>query len=279
MTVKAFFTPATVEEAVSLMHTQSGRGAYLSGGTDLLCGQNWPDFVVNVRDLFNKIAFDGDEFVIGASATLSQLEDWDELKAHDNGLIYQCAREFGSRHIRNMATVGGNLANAVPSCDLALPLMALDAVCVIQRRDGEQTVPIEEFFTGPRQSVLEQGLLTQVRFPKPAKGTRGVFLKICHNPGAIALVNVAVAIVMDGSTIQKARIALGSVAPTPVRAVEAEGYLTGKTASAEHFAQAGKLAQKAAKPISDQRAGAAYRSQMVGVLTRRALENCAGRER
>jgi carbon-monoxide dehydrogenase medium subunit len=277
MTVKAFFSPSSVDEAVALMHSQPGRGAYLAGGTDLLCEKDWPDYVVNVRDLLNQVKQDGDEFVIGASATLSQLEDWDELKAHDDGLIFHCTQEFGSRHIRNMATVGGNLANAVPSSDLALPLMALDAQCVIQQQGGGKTVPIAEFFTGPRQSVLEKGLLTEVRFPKPAANTYSDFQKICYNPGAIALINVAASIVLDGNTVQTARIALGSVAPTPVRALEAEVFLVGQAATEENFVKAGELAQNAAKPISDQRASAEYRLEMVKVLTKRALANCARR--
>ncbi len=276
MTVKAFFNPASVEEAIELMYSQSGRGEYLAGGTDVLCKHEWPDFVVNVRDLLNTVKQDGDEFVIGAAATISQVEFWDELAAADEGLMLQCAKEFGSRHIRNMATVGGNIASAVPSADVAPPLMVLEANCVVQGQDGQRTLPIADFFTGPHQSVIDKELLIEVRIPKPSANIKTDFLKICRNPGDIASISVAALLELDGDTIKKARIALGSVAPTPIRILEAESFLEGKPANEENIQQAADLCAEAAKPISDQRASADYRKHMSMVLSRRALQHCLG---
>jgi len=277
MGIHAFHTPASVEEAVRLMHEGEGRGAYVAGGTDLVCWKDKPDFVVNVRDLIRETKRDNDAFHIGGAATLTQIEQGEELAGSDDGLLRRCAREFGSWHVRNMATAGGNLASAYPSADAAPPLLVLEAECAMQGKDGERTVPLDQFFKGPRQSVLGQDLLTAIRFPVPEAGARGEFLKICRNPGAIASINVAALLWLDGAEITKARIALGAVAPTPLRAYEAEDYLTGKPASDEHLDKAAELAQAATKPISDQRASADYRRHMSYSLTKRALQRCARR--
>ncbi len=274
MTVREFITPASPAEAVRALRAAAGRAAYLAGGTDLLCGREWPEVVVNVRGLLDGLRLDGDDVVLGASATLGAIEDWPELDGRDGGLLGACLREFGSRHVRNMATLGGNLAHAVPSADLAPPLLALGARCEIAGADGTRTVPLEKFFTGPRQTVLGGDLLTAVRFPAAPPGARGAFMKVCHNPGAIAHVNVAVLLVLDGKTVSAARIALGAVAPTPLRAREAESHLEGQPAEAQHLRRAAELAAAAAQPISDQRASAEYRRHLCGVLTRRALERC-----
>lgn len=276
MAVKSFFNPASVEEAVDIMVSQAGRGRYVAGGTDLLCEKEWPEFVVNVRDLLNHTGLEGDEFVLGAAATVSQVEYWEKLAQADDGLMRSCAKAFASRQIRNMATIGGNLASAVPAADFATPLLVLEAECVVQGQQGARSVPLEAFFKGPHQSVLQKDLLVEIRFPKPIPGTRARFLKIGRTPGDIAVINVAALLVLDGDTVTKARIALGAVAPTPIRARQAETFLEGKPASEENLQQAAELAQQAASPISDQRASQAYRSQMCMALTRRALRQCAG---
>ncbi len=277
MGIHAFHTPGSVDEAVRLMHEGEGRGAYVAGGTDLVCLKDKPDFVVNVRDLLRESKRDNGMFSIGGSVTLTQIEHWDALAECDDGLLRRCAREFGSWHVRNMATAGGNLASAYPSADAAPPLLVLEAECAIQGKDGERTVPLDQFFKGPRQSALGQDLLTAIRFPAPEAGARGEFLKICRNPGAIAAINVAALLWLDGDEITKARIALGAVAPTPIRAYDAEEYLQGKPASDEHLDRAAELAQGATKPIGDQRASADYRRHMSYALTKRALERCARR--
>lgn len=276
MVVKAFFDPASAQEAVDLLVSQSGRGAYLAGGTDLLCGTEWPDFVVNVRDLLNTVKRDGADFVIGASATVSQVECWQALSEADSGLMQRCAQEFASRQIRNMATVGGNLASAVPSADFATPLLVLEAQCVILGRDGERTVPVDQFFVGPHKSVLEQDLLLEIRIPAPTAAVKTEFLKIGRNPGDIAMINVAALVEHDGTTFQKVRLALGAVAPTPIRAYDAEAFLAGRAINEDNIQQAADLAATAAAPISDHRASEAYRKQMCMTLTRRALQRCVG---
>ena len=278
MAITAFYQPASVQEAVKLMHSKRGKGAYVAGGTDLLCELRRPEFVINVRDLLNKIKREAKVFMIGAAATVSQIEYWDELAKADGGLLRQCAKDFASRQIRNMATIGGNLASAVPSADFATPLLVLQAQCVIQGKTGRRSVPIEKFFIGPHQSVLGKNLLVAIRVPRPEAGERGAFLKIGRNPGDIAAINLSALVKLAGRKFKKVRIALGAVAPTPIRAYEAEAYLEGKEVTEEHIRQAAELAAEAAQPISDQRASKAYRKQMCNALTRRALQQCVGRD-
>lgn len=277
MAITAFYQPASVQEAVKLMYSKRGKGAYVAGGTDLLCEQPMPEFVVNVRDLLKQVKRDAKGFLIGAAATVSQIEHWQELAKADGGLLRQCAKDFASRQIRNMATIGGNLASAVPSADFATPLLVLEAQCVIQGKTGRRTVPLEKFFTGPHESVLGKNLLVAIRVPRPESGARGAFLKIGRNPGDIAVINVSTLVKLAGLKFKKVRIALGAVAPTPVRAYEAEAYLEGKEATEAHIQRAAELAARAARPISDQRASKAYRKQMCNALTRRALQQCLGR--
>jgi len=277
MTIRAFFNPASIEEAVNLMYAQPGNGAYVAGGTDVLCAQAWPDFVVNVKGLLNGLKREGDAFVIGASATVSQVEFWQALAEADDGLMRACAKDFASRQIRNMATVGGNLASAVPSSDFATPLLALEAQCVVQGPTQRKTVPLDRFFSGPHQSVLDKELLVELRVPVPAAGVKTQFLKIGRNPGDIASINVATLVELEGDTVKKARIALGAVAPTPIRAYEAEAFLSGKQATDDNLERASEMAREATSTISDQRASADYRKHMSMVLTNRALQRCTGR--
>ena len=278
MAITAFYQPASVQEAVKLMYSKRGKGAYVAGGTDLLCELPRPEFVINVRNLLNQVKRETKGFVIGASVTVSQIECWDALAKADGGLLRQCAKDFASRQIRNMATIGGNLASAVPSADFATPLLVLEAQCVIQGKTGRRTVPLEKFFTGPHESVLGKNLLVAIRVPRPASGVRGAFLKIGRNPGDIAVINVSTLVKLAGLKFKKVRIALGAVAPTPVRAYEAEAYLEGKEATEGHIQRAAELAARATHPISDQRASKAYRKQMCHALTRRALQQCLGRD-
>lgn len=277
MALKVFLNSTSPEEAVRIMYEQPGRGAYLAGGTDLLCSPEWPDFVVNIKGLLATLTQEAGELLIGASVTISQIAAWQELSEADDGLMRSCARQFASEQIRNMATVGGNLASAVPSADFATPLLALEAQCVIQAPEGQRTVPLEKFFAGPHQSILGKELLVELRFPVPAAGVKTEFLKIGRNSGDIATINVATLLELEGDTIQKARIALGAIAPTPIRAYAAEAFLAGKPASDENIQRAADLAREAVQPISDQRASADYRRQMSMVLTRRALQRCLGR--
>jgi carbon-monoxide dehydrogenase medium subunit len=173
-----------------------------------------------------------------------------------------------------MATVGGNICNASPSADSVPPLLALGAEIVLANAQGERTVPLNEFFLGPGETVMQPGeLLKEIAIPKPPKGSGSYYLR--HTPRAwmdIATVGVAAYISLDKTgKIIKSRIALGAVAPTPIRAEKAESILHGQLPVEGSLEEAGMAASQETSPISDVRASADYRKHLVSVLTQRAL--------
>ena len=246
--------PRTVEEAVACM-AKPGKSRALAGGTDLLVRlkrREWPvDRVVNLKKIakLRGIAERGDQVVIGALTTIEDLER-SPLIRERYPLLNEAVFEMASPQVRTLATVGGNLCNASPAADLAPPLLCLDAVMVIRGRKGQRQLPMREFFAGPGRTVMgPDEILEEIRIP--ATPVKGVFIKFCTRR-AMDLAVVSVACAKVGNEI---RVALGSVAPTPIRV----------PASPEE-------AMKKATPIDDIRASAEYRREMVRVLVRRALE-------
>jgi carbon-monoxide dehydrogenase medium subunit len=185
----------------------------------------------------------------------------------------------GSVQVRNLATVGGNLCNAAPSADMAPPLLALDAEAVVAGPRGQRRVPLASFFAGVRRTVLAPGeLLVELVVPDPGPHSGGTYVR--HTPRReldIAVAGVAAQLTLAGGVCRKARIALASVAPTPVRATAAEQSLEGHPVTPERIARAADLAVEAAKPISDQRGSADFRRHLVRVLTRRTLTTALAR--
>jgi len=273
LAVQTFVTPASAEDAVRLMAEHPAKARYVAGGTDLMCQTDRPDFLINIENLLRYRKREKGEFVIGASTTVAEIGADEKLAELDAGLFRECAQAFATLQIRNMATVGGNLASSVPSADLAPPLLVLDAQAVILNSKGRRTVPLTQFFSGAHENVLGNGLLLEVRFPVPESGVKTTFLKVGRNPGDIAQISVAALAHLEQNVFQKVRIALGAVYPTPLRAFEAEAFLQGKPAHAKNIQRAAELAQAAVRTISDQRASAEYRRYLSLILTRRALQH------
>ena len=189
------------------------------------------------------------------------------------------ASEIGSIQIRNLATIGGNIAHASPAADTVAGLLVADAQVDIASADGERTVPINELFTGPGQTVLTPGeIITRFRLPSPASGSHYIKHKI-REVMDLAFIGVAASINLDNGTITDARIGLAAVAPTPIRATEAENLLNGNAPTAELVEQAGAAAAAASSPISDLRCSAEHRKEMVDVLTRRTIQQALERAR
>jgi len=185
----------------------------------------------------------------------------------------------GSVQVRNLATLGGNICNAAPSADMAPPLLALDAEAVITGPKGERRVPIATFFTGVRRTVLAPDeILVEIVVPNPGAHSGGNYLR--HTPRReldIAVVGVASQLTLANGICTKARIALAAVAPVPLRATAAEQALEGQAVTADRIKRAADLAVDAARPISDQRGSAEFRSHLVRVLTRRTLTTALAR--
>lgn len=249
----------------------------LAGGTDLLVDlrerRQAPRLLIDIAELpeLRGIETEGAATRVGGGVTVGEIRASAVVAARLPAL-HEAARDFADYLTRNKATLGGNLANASPGADLAVPLLALDAEVVLTGPSGERVVPLDGFLVGPRRTVLRPGELVRA-VVVPAAGGRQSWYKLgLKRGGAIAVVSVATRLVLDPagrSTV--ARIALGAVAPRPFRATAAESVLVGVAPAARHVARAAELAAAAAQPISDVRGSADYRRAMVGTLVARAL--------
>jgi carbon-monoxide dehydrogenase medium subunit len=195
--------------------------------------------------------------------------------------LWDAVRVMAAQQVRNLGTIGGNLCSAAPSADTAPPLIALGASLKLTGVINERVVPVEDFFKAPGETVLKpEELLTEILIPNLTENAGGAYLKLMRrNAMDLALVGVAAYMRMDenGKTCSEARIALGAVAPTPIRAQTAESVLTHKDVEEDLIAEAGKKASQEAKPIDDIRASKAYRTEMIKVLTMRAIRRACER--
>jgi carbon-monoxide dehydrogenase medium subunit len=272
--------------AVALLAEHGPSVRILAGGTDLLVelkdANATPGTVVDIsraEDL-KPIAMTDQGLSIGALATHAEIMRSRLVRDHAPALI-DAAHTIGAVQTRNLGTLGGNLVSGVPSMDSGPALCALEALVTLIGAGGRRQLPIGEFFLGPRQTALKAGeLLAEIVIPKGNLGKPADFQKFGLRKGqALALVNVAVAswVDRDRNTFVTPRIALGAVAPTIMRAPQAEAFLEGRAITPEAMAEAGRLAAAEARPISDFRASAPYRRDLVAVLTRRALANACAR--
>lgn len=279
-----YFAPETLEEAIRLLDEYGEAARPLAGGTDLLVFmRDWrvtPDVVVDLKRIptlygVEELPDGGVRF--GALVPMYDLERDGMLQAKYPHLV-SALREVGSIQIRNLATVGGNVCNASPAADTPPALLTLQAQVRLEGPQGERILPLQEFFRGPGQTVLRRGeVLTHFLLPPPRPRSGGCYIKLANRRAMdIAFVGVAAWVALNGDdTIAEARIALGAVAPTPIRAEEAEAILRGQPLEERVLREAAGAAEAASKPITDQRASAEYRRMMVEVLTRRALLRAA----
>ncbi|MDE0482375.1 MAG: xanthine dehydrogenase family protein subunit M [Candidatus Poribacteria bacterium] len=276
-----FFEPTTLAEASRLFAQEHAQ--LLAGGTDLVIGMKayteTPQSVISLQNIpgLTGITADSDNGItIGAMTKVREVELSEDILKHHTALA-EGASEIGSIQIRNLATLGGNIAHASPAADTVAGLLVADAQVDIASADGERTVSINELFTGPGQTVLKPGeIITQFRLPSPASGSHYIKHKI-REVMDLAFIGVASAINLQNGVIKEARIGLAAVAPTPIRATEAENLLKGKIPTPELLQQAGEVAAAATRPISDLRCSAEHRREMVDVLTRRTLQIAADR--
>ncbi len=276
-----YLEPQTIDEAVSLLFTYQDRAKVIAGGTDLLnqirLKRTKPEYVVDICYLpdLEYIKYDAaGQLSIGALTTIRSLELSKELKGR-HPVPAQAASLLGSMAIRNVGTLGGNLCHASPSAETAPALIALGAGVKVVGPAGERTVELEKFFTGPGQTALQRGeLLLEIQVPPLPPGTKGVYLKHSSrgtvNP---ALVGVAAIVAMDGKRCREIKLALGAVASTPMRAKKAEEILRGEEIDDALVEKAAQAASDESRPITDVRASADYRKEMVKVFTRYAFRN------
>ncbi len=280
-----FVAARDAQHAVALLAEHGPSARLIAGGTDLLADLKFapetPRIVVDISrapDL-KGIELRDDGLAIGALATHTEIMRSPIIQELFPALV-DAAHTIGAVQTRNLGTLGGNLATAVPSLDSGPALIALEAQVMMLGPAGERRLSLADFFTGPRKTVLKpEELLIEILIPKKNLGKPTSFQKFGLRKGqALALVNVAASLWLNGDKPRfvEPRIALGAVAPTVIRAPQAEAYLEGRAATPEAMAEAGRIAAGEAKPISDFRASADYRRELIAVLTRRALEKaCA----
>jgi carbon-monoxide dehydrogenase medium subunit len=270
-----YFEPATLAEASSLLARYGARAQPLAGGTDLLVELKEQlrraECVVNIKRIpgIDRLSFDPQAGLrFGALVTARALEVSAVIREKYPSLL-QAVRELGSIQVRNRATIVGNVCRASPSADTLPPLIADGAMVSIHGGQGRRSLPLEDFFTGPGKTVLQPDeLVTEIVVPAPAPRTGKVYIKHGRRK-AMELATVGVAVTLtEGSDV---RIVLGAVAPTPIRAKKAEALLRGRTIDGALIERAAQAAVEESRPISNVRASAEYRREMVRVLTRRAL--------
>jgi len=273
-----------VAHAVALLGEHGAKAKILAGGTDLLVelkhSVHNPQVIVDVSRLreLKTIAVADDGLHIGALATHGEIMASPIVRDMFRALV-EAAYSIGAVQTRNLGTLGGNLITCVPSMDSGPALLALDGSVTVASAAGQRRMPLAELFVGPRKTSLKPGdLLVDIVIPKENLGKPAAFEKFGLRKGqALALVNAAAAFFIDKGNFAKPRIALGAVAPTVMRALKAEAYLDGRKISAEAMAEAGRIAATEAKPISDFRASADYRRDLIAVLVKRCLANAHAR--
>lgn len=276
----AYFEPTTLKEAVEILMAADGDTHALAGGTDLVVdmktGRMRPTAVVNLKHIPGLSGIEpGDGGTrIGALTKVTAIEHSSLVKEQHPALA-EAAGVLASPPVRGLATIGGNIGRASPASDLAPPLIVHRAIATIEGRDASRDEPIENLYIGPGSTTLAvHDIITSIFVPDSAPRSGSAHLKIgTRGSGTdIAVVGASAGVTLDDSgAIEDARIVLASVAPTPVRAYEAEHLLEGSEPSDEVFATAARTAVGDCRPISDLRASASHRLALVRVLTLRAL--------
>jgi carbon-monoxide dehydrogenase medium subunit len=279
-----YTAPTTLAEALSALASANGSARMLVGGTDIIdqirTGRRTPELLVDVKRIpeLNVLAYSQSEGLrIGAAVSCTRVHSHPDVISHYPG-IASSAGLVGSIQIQNRASIGGNIGNGAPSGDTIPTLIALNATVTVAGPNGQREEPLEGIFAGPGQLTLQPNeLLVEIRVPPPKPRSSSHYLRfIPRQEMDIAVAGVGVALTLaDGGQVEEVGIVLASVAPTPIRATNAEGVLQGQRLTLDLVREAGERAVESASPISDVRGSADYRRELVKVLTRRAVMACA----
>lgn len=271
-----YVEPASVEEAAAVLAERAGEARVLAGGTDLLVQLKLERAdarcLVGLRRLpgLRRITGEGDA-VLGAAASIRAVSRSSTVRERYAALREACDA-FSTVQVMVMGTIGGNVCNASPAADTVPPLLVFDARARLVAAGAERSLPLDEFFLGPGRTVAREGeLLESIRLAPPATPSGSAFLKIGRVAADISKVAVAVRIDRDGDRAAACRVALGAVAPTPMRSPRAERLLRGQQLSAGLLHEAAQAAAEEIRPITDVRSTVTYRRHVAGVLVEDAL--------
>ncbi len=279
-----YHRPKEIEEMLRLLNEPAGEWKVIAGGTDLIPairrgawsfrdGLN----VVDIKRIngLNAITKDGNTIRIGAATRLSEIVRSPVIREHAP-LLGDAVSEMASLQVRNSGTIGGNLCTASPAADTAPPLLVLDAKVKVNGIDTEKLVPLTKFFVGPGKTILgPREMLTEIQFSLIQPDEKSCWIKMGRRAAfTLSVISVATWVKVKNSVFESVRIALGAVAPIPMRAAKAEEYLVGKETSVQVIDEGARVAAGEVNPISDVRASAGYRKDMTHILTKRALMSC-----
>ena len=278
-----YYSPTSLAEAVALLERHGDDAKVLAGGQSLIPAMRFrlavPETLIDLSRL-QDLAYvreEGGHLAIGALTRESTLEEL-ELIAQRYPLLADTAAVIADPLVRNLATVGGNLAHADPANDHPATMLAYGATIVAEGPSGRRTIAIDDFFTDLFETSLAAGeILVEVRVPTPGPGAGGAYMKIERKVGDYAVAAVAVQLTLDGGTIRGARVALTNVSPVPMRSSGAEAALDGQTAAADVYEAAGRAAAADCDPSPDLRGSVEYKRDLTRVLTRRAVKKAVER--
>jgi carbon-monoxide dehydrogenase medium subunit len=273
-----YFRPETVSEAIALLHEHGDGAKILSGGQSLIPMMKVrlarPEYLIDINRLadLQYIKEEGGYLKIGGLTREADLESSSLLRSK-YPIILDTAGMIADPQVRNLATIGGNLAHGDPANDHPATMLALGAEIIATGTGGERTIPITDFFLSVFTTALEHGeILTEIRIPIPPSGSGGAYFKLERKVGDFATVGVAAQVTLDGDGVcRRAGIGLTNVGATPIKAGRAEGFLVGKTFDKQQINQAAQIAAGEAEPSSDLRGPAEYKVSMIRELTKRAL--------
>ena len=271
-----YYKPKSLREAYALMEKHQGRARYIAGGTDVMVRINQktlhPDALVSLRGLEELKGIGQNGGITLGSMTLLRDIERDFLIARHYPALTRAVAWLANPQIRNVATIGGNLCNAAPSADGAPPLMVAEATLTIEGPEGTRDVPVEDFFTGPGGNCMEPWeILKTIHLPKLPDRTGTAFLKLGRTRQDLAIVNASALLVMENGVCKKCRLAIGAVAPVPLRLKKVEEMVEGRKIDSDLLHHVGTTVEKEVRPITDVRSTEEYRRTVSGVLVRRAI--------